>query len=154
MGHPESIGSMIKGKMKISKDSHPCVALLNRRWTGEINEAEFNKELAYWCAGNLLEFKHRGMPTPPPDLLQVYSVTRKGGFKVTSDFYQRDDVKRYMDMKNAIKMDNKASLDFLDGIIAFIPEEDVVIRTKMQERVDELTSQYNADRDPTNVPSF
>lgn len=153
-GQPESIGSMIKGKMKLTKDSHPCVVLLDRRWNGELNEKEFQEETAYWVAMNLDEYRHKTMPTPPADVLQIYSVTRGGGFKVTGDFYQRADVKAYLSSKDTIKRENLETIKFLEEIIGYIPDKDTLTKEKIQAKVDKLRAEYNADRDPMNSPSF
>ena len=100
--------------------------LLKKLSSKQINEAEFDKECAYWMTGDISAMYYK--ETHKPDIITNYEYERGKDphYEVAPSFWHRDDVRDYLLRSHKVESENFANWYWLKFMKRWIPKEDVV----------------------------
>lgn len=102
---------------------------------GKLPLGDLNKECAYWYLDTFNTFEPRPDPTPPNEYLDYRNMPFEKKSKVSPDFFKIESIKNYLEFRDKVKAENFAHTMRLKEFVEHIPKEDVVSRSKYQQKL-------------------
>lgn len=119
--------------------------------------------LAHWFIDDpsvWREVKITQTPYPPREMVEYYQLPREKQLRMTKDFWNLPDVAEYVDRKGKVIARNKNWYKLAHELLEWLPENDVLRREKVKNRIAEMQGMLEAgglpvpekkDVDPTEI---
>ena len=106
------------------------------------DERERNYQIALWVIESLDDLRRKPLPTPPSAYTEYKNSPPKIQAKIRSNesFWRRSDVYKYINDVSRINAENRSNTDWLKGVIDWLPENDILNREKLKDKLHELDS--------------
>ena len=112
-------------KTHIQKSASFGVELFHKLQRGEIDQAGFNKELAYWTLHEVFDTaEYIDLPSPISILQEYYDLSYEKRRKVKREFFDQPEVRAYLEKRDKIRAENNSTIQSLEELLKLLPKED------------------------------
>lgn len=97
-----------------------------------------DQEIAYWFVQGIDSMRYKMLPTAPQVFVNYKKANDEERKQAGKEFWNRDDVKTYLDTRMMIKNQNQSNLEWLQWAKKNIPEGDQISHEKLDNVITEL----------------
>ncbi len=110
----------------------------------KITMQEFDYQCALWALESLDDYRVHPLPTRPFELDEYYrKKSQNPSYKISEGFWQQFHIREYLDNINTIRNLNSANLFWLKRFLSYIPDSDLLSKTKFQEKINGFEIEVN-----------